>query len=69
MFENVGSFFSHNKTFGKNSFKQVVKYPTHIRGRLIDHFYHNLGIDIIVNQYTPYFTDHDGICVIIPTTM
>ena len=51
------------------NFKQVVKYPTHIRGRLIDHFYHNFSKDIIVNQYTPYYTDHDGICVIIPTTV
>jgi exonuclease III len=50
----------------KNSnFKQVVKYPTHIRGRLIDHVYHNLNNELIVNQYTPYYTDHDGICVII----
>ena len=45
------------KHLENNNFKQVVKYPTHIRGRLIDHFYHNIGNDIIVNQYTPYPAD------------
>ena len=57
------------KHLEKEHYKQVVKNPTHIRGRLIDHFYHNLDIEVIVNQYTPYYTGHDGICVIIPIKM
>ena len=50
-------------------YKQVVKHPTHVKGRLIDHIYHNTETEVIVNQYTPYYADHDGICVIISTRM
>ena len=51
------------------SYKQVVQRPTHVKGRLIDHFYHNVDTEVMVNQYTPYYADHDGICVIISTRM
>ena len=51
------------------SYTQVVQHPTHVKGRLIDHFYHNLETGVTVNQYTPYYADHDGICVIIATRL
>ena len=38
----------------RENYKPVVKNPTHIRGRLIDHYYHNFDIGVIVNQYKPF---------------
>ena len=47
-------------------FKQLVHEPTHIQGRIIDHAYllDPSGKNYHVHErYSPYFTDHDGICV------
>ena len=46
-------------------FKQMVKRATHIRGRLIDHFYirkANDNITTTVFRHSPFFSDHDAIC-------
>ena len=43
-------------------FKQIVKHPTHMEGRLIDLvFTNNLDLDITyqVQQQAQFFTDHD----------
>ena len=51
-------------------FKQLVKRPTHIEGRLIDHIYHlrpSSNSDFArftVNQQSCYFTDHDVLSLV-----
>ena len=50
-------------------FTQLVKRPTHIKGRLIDHIYHrNPGVNKLLDDFkihhcSPYFTDHDILSV------
>ena len=56
--------FSHRlfESLRFQGFKQIVKNPTHIEGRLIDLvFINDLGPDITyqVNQQAQFFTDHD----------
>ena len=50
-------------------FNQLVHEPTHIRGRHIDHVYfmdQSGRIRPIIDRYSPYYSDHDGICITIP---
>ena len=50
-------------------FDQLVHEPTHIRGRHIDHAYFldpSGRLNPIVDRYSPYYSDHDGICITIP---
>ena len=45
-----------------------MQQPTHIRGRLIDHAYilnPENDQDIFTKRYSPYYTDHDVICIIL----
>ena len=54
----------------KFGFKQMINEPTHIYGRIIDHAYildPNKSTDLIIERYSPYYSDHDGLCIIIPT--
>ena len=47
-------------------FDQLVHEPTHIRGRHIDHIYyldHINKFKPIIDRYSPYYSDHDGICI------
>ena len=48
-------------------FEQMVKFPTHMAGRLLDHvhFYSSSGETPIikVQQESPYFSDHDILLV------
>ena len=57
------------KYLENNGFFQIMKEPTHIRGRLIDHFYFKPGGPIselpTIYRYSPYYSDHDGICATI----
>ena len=50
----------------KNGFSQLVREATHIRGGHIDHAYwrdhHNVWKQPEVERYSPYYSDHDGIC-------
>ena len=49
-------------------FNQLVQEPTHIKGRLIDHAYwldENEHFNIELERYSPYYTDHDGLCITI----
>ena len=52
-----------------NGFSQLVTEATHIKGRHIDHLYFKPGKNIKVNpsihRYSPYYSDHDAICVTI----
>ena len=56
----------------ENEFSQVMKEATHIKGRHIDHFYCRPGNTIrepdSVYRYSPYYSDHDAICVTITKT-
>ena len=46
------------------NFKQIVKYPTHEKGGLIDHIYIRNTPEIYdVYHHSVYYSDHDGICV------
>jgi hypothetical protein len=50
-------------------FNQLVHEPTHIRGRHIDQVYfldQSERLQPIVDRYSPYYSDHDGICITIP---
>ena len=53
-------------------FLQLMKEATHIRGRIIDHFYFRGGVKIQdnpkVHRYSPYYSDHDAICVTLNMT-
>ena len=47
-------------------FNQLVHEGTHIQGRHIDHAYlldPNGKVNPIVERYSPYYSDHDGICI------
>ena len=47
-------------------FEQLVHEPTHIKGRHIDHVYYvdaNDGFKANVDRYSPYYSDHDAICL------
>ena len=49
-------------------FEQLVHEPTHIRGRHIDHAYlmdQSGKLNPIIDRYSPYYSDHDGICITI----
>ena len=54
------------KFLNQLGFSQLMKEPTHIRGRTIDHFYFREGAVIqerpIILRYSPYYSDHDAIC-------
>ena len=46
-------------------FKQLVSLPTHDKGGTIDHCYVPIDIadKVIVKQYSPYYSDHDALCI------
>ena len=49
-------------------FKQLMHEPTHIRGRTIDHAYvldQNERLRLSIDRYSPYYSDHDAICICI----
>ena len=54
------------KYLEQNGFIQLMKEPTHIQGRLLDHFYfrprQNNDVKTEIFRYSPYYTDHDAIC-------
>ena len=50
-------------------FDQLVHEPTHIHGRHIDHVYFldpSNRLKPMITRYSPYYSDHDGICITIP---
>ena len=63
--------FSNRMTQGLLSmgFNQLVHEPTQIQGRHIDQVYfldQGDRLQPIVDRYSPYYSDHDGICITIP---
>ena len=53
------------KYFDNLEFVQLVNSATHDGGRVIDHCYVPIDIadNIIVKQYSPYYSDHDALCI------
>ena len=56
------------RTLEALNFRQQVKMPTHVQGRLIDHIYFfsprlDRAPDLEVLQFGQYFTDHDLLVV------
>ena len=49
------------------SFQQLADFPTHVMGGHIDHVYWRDSTGQWekpkIERYSPYFSDHDGICV------
>ena len=53
-------------------FNQLIHEPTHIRGRNIDHAYlldPTGTVKPIIERYSPYYSDHDSICITIPNAI
>ena len=49
-------------------FNQLVHEGTHIQGRHIDHAYlldPTGKLNSVVERYSPYYSDHDGICILV----
>ena len=49
-------------------FDQLVHEPTYIRGRHIDQVYFldpSKRLKLTIDRYSPYYSDHDGICITI----
>ena len=55
---NVITHFLH-----KNKFTQLVDWPTHKEGRTIDHCYVSENVRVQVTKHSPYYTDHDALCI------
>ena len=57
------------KFLNQLGFSQLMKEPTHMRGRTIDHFYFRGGSVLqenpIILRYSPYYSDHNAICTTI----
>lgn len=55
------------KFLENQGFSQLVKWPTHNKGRLIDHLYlkHIMDGSHSLHRHSPYFSDHDAICLTI----
>ena len=53
------------KYFENLEFVQLVNSATQDGGRVIDHCYVPIDIadNIIVKQYSPYYSDHDALCI------
>ena len=51
----------------RKRFKQVVTYPTHIKGNILDHMYVRCPVQPLWKLHYPYYSDHDAIMLILRT--
>jgi len=42
---------------------QVVNFPTHKSGRMLDHCYVSNNTSVKVSRHSPYYSDHDALCI------
>ena len=49
----------------RKRFKQVVTYPTHIKGNILDHMYVRCPVQPLWKLHYPYYSDHDAIMLIL----
>ena len=47
----------------KRQFTQVVDWPTHKEGRTIDHCCVSKNTRVQLTRHSPYYSDHDGLCI------
>ena len=52
-----------------NGFKQLVGYPTHIKGNILDHLYLRYPPDTLIpplhRMHYPYYSDHDAVLLML----
>ena len=51
------------RLLGEKNFTQIVNWPTHRGGRTIDHCYISNNTRVQVLRYSPYYSDHDALCI------
>ena len=51
------------KYLGEKGFSQIIDWPTHQAGRTIDHCYVSKNTRVHVTRHSPYFSDHDALCI------
>merc|ERR1711884_505323 len=49
----------------RKRFKQVVTYPTHIKGNILDHMYVRCPVQPLWKLHYPYYSDHDAIMLLL----
>ena len=63
--QNISNVITKSLTY--LGFKQLVKEATQIEGNVIDHVYwrdgKNMWEDPIIEQYSPYYSDHDALLI------
>ena len=67
----TGDFNFHSKEknaltcflVAKKMLRQLVNWPTHDEGRTIDHCYVSKNARVQITRYSPYYSDHDGLCI------
>ena len=47
----------------KKKFRQLVKWPSHDKGRTLDHCYISENVRVQLTRYSPFYTDHDSLCI------
>ena len=47
----------------ENNYDQVINWPTHKEGRTIDHCYVSRNARVQVTRHSPYYSDHDALCI------
>ena len=57
--ERKGLFIT---TLTEQGITLLTKKATHIKGRQIDHIY-TKNAEATLNRYTPYYSEHDALCV------
>ena len=44
-------------------FSQIINWPTHKEGRTLDHCYVSKNARVQVTRHSPYYSDHDALCI------
>ena len=47
----------------EREFTQLVNWPTHREGGTIDHCYVSKNTRVQLTRHSPYYSDHDGLCI------
>ena len=48
---------------GAKMLQQIVKWPTHNKGRTIEHIYVSKNARVQVTRHSPYYSDHDALLI------
>ena len=44
-------------------FTQIVSWPTHEKGNIIDHCYVSNNSHVQLKRHSPYYSDHNALCI------